>query len=627
MNIITLNQLISWFQSFQERHFFLKDFGFGEPYDIGTSRQMDFPYMWMTLNDDSVIPVQSNNKTAIPEISFSVLFMDKINDQENYLDTNGFPSNNSQEILSDCLQYLQDLITEIQSYWHQYGVLFSQDVSFFPVIDETQDKATGINARIVLRLKQVNCIIPVAPIPTTPTPTPTNTATPTITPTNTPTTPAICPEQIIITNAPNAEFNGTYDRVYSYTGGTFTGGWYSAGSPLGDGLFHPGPNPSGNLYSVWVRNVGLTAYTITDFYVPTSSIDRNFGLFKSEGSLINNQITTYYSGLVGYSGLTNIGGVLYLQSGLNNSPIQPPIYVSYPAICPTPTPTNSSTPNLTPTNTSTPTGTSVIQTTPTQTPTNTGTPTQTPTTTITLTATPTTTPTQTPTTTTTLTATPTITPTNTKTPTQTPTPSAAAPLSFLVTSGTSQFMSCNSGFTTTLYAQDLGNCGGCISGGLTCWACLSTSQNLYLDSNLTIKAPNGFYTNDMNGAGNYGTWFVVNGKPQGGGFFGGCSSTPPSYPTGSHPYSFTGYSASTTYSTACDANPTSGGTLCILYGDNADLDLNSVFYNVSSGATTTNLFGQYYFPSPQPGPAVDYCFNLDSYGKVAGFGFTCNSIC
>jgi hypothetical protein len=164
MNIITLNQLISWFQSFQERHFFLQDFGFGEPYDIGTSRQMKFPYMWMTLNDDSVIPVASNNKTAIPEISFSVLFMDKINDQPNYLDTNGFPSDNSQEILSDCFQYLQDLITEIQSHWQPYGVLFSQDVSWFPVIDETQDKATGINGRIVLRLKQVNCIIPVAPI-------------------------------------------------------------------------------------------------------------------------------------------------------------------------------------------------------------------------------------------------------------------------------------------------------------------------------------------------------------------------------------------------------------------------------------------------------------------------------
>ena len=166
-SIISLNQLINWFQTFQQNHFFLKDFGFGEPYDIGTSRQMTFPYMWVTLNEDSSIATGSNVKSAIPDISFSIMFMDKINIQENYLDTNGFPSDNSQEILSDCLQYLQDLVTEIQQNWSQYGVLISQDVSFYPAVDETTDKSTGIVARFVLRTRQVNCIIPESPITTT----------------------------------------------------------------------------------------------------------------------------------------------------------------------------------------------------------------------------------------------------------------------------------------------------------------------------------------------------------------------------------------------------------------------------------------------------------------------------
>ena len=187
-SIITLNQLVNWFQLFQQNHFFLKDFGFGEPYDIGTSRQMTFPYMWVTMNEDSSIATGSNVKSAIPDISFSIMFMDKINIQENYLDTNGFPSDNSQEILSDTLQYLQDLVTEIQQNWGQYGVLFSQDVSFYPAVDETTDKSTGIVGRFVLRLRQVNCIIPenpfgsVTPTPITPTPTPTLTPTPTSTP-------------------------------------------------------------------------------------------------------------------------------------------------------------------------------------------------------------------------------------------------------------------------------------------------------------------------------------------------------------------------------------------------------------------------------------------------------------
>lgn len=162
-SIVSLNQLINWFQQFQINHYMLKDFGFGETYDIGVSRQMTFPYMWVTMNDDNNIATGSNIKSAIPDLSFSIMMMDKINIQENYLDTNGFPSNNSQEILSDTLQYVQDLVTYIQQNWGQYGVMISQDVNFYPVVDETPDKATGMLARVVLRTRQVNCIIPENP--------------------------------------------------------------------------------------------------------------------------------------------------------------------------------------------------------------------------------------------------------------------------------------------------------------------------------------------------------------------------------------------------------------------------------------------------------------------------------
>ena len=213
-NVITLNQLIKWFQLFQQNNYFLNDFGFGEPYDIGTSRQMNFPYMWVTMNDDSVIGQSGHNKTAIPELSFSIMFMDKINIQENYLDTNGFPSDNSQEILSDMIQVLQDLLTDVAQNWQTYGVFISQDVTFYPAVDETTDKSTGVVARIVLKLKQVNCIIPENPYFDTPTPTPTPTITPTpsITPTITPTpsiTPTPTPNSFSVTFVSSGEtFNG-----------------------------------------------------------------------------------------------------------------------------------------------------------------------------------------------------------------------------------------------------------------------------------------------------------------------------------------------------------------------------------------------------------------------------------
>jgi hypothetical protein len=181
-----------------------------------------------------------------------------------------------------------------------------------------------------------------------PTPTPTITPTATLTPSVTPSVTPFCREQVTISGSTNPEFDGTYDRVYTYTGGTFVGGWYQPGPPNGNGSWTPGVNPSGDLYSVWVRNIGSTAYTITDFYVPTTSTDRYFSLFKSEGSIINNQVITSYSGLIGFTGTTNIGGVLYLTAGQSDSSFGSTMYVSYLPICPTQTPTNTLTPTPTP---------------------------------------------------------------------------------------------------------------------------------------------------------------------------------------------------------------------------------------------------------------------------------------
>lgn len=161
-NIISLNQIVDLFQSFSERHYFLNDFGFGQTSEIGTSRQMDFPYMWVTLNDDSLINPQ--NRTAIPELSFSVLFMDKTNIQTNYLDINGVNSDNVQEVLSDMLQVLQDFVTEVQVEWGNYGIIFQDTISCYPGIDETQDKVNGWVGQFSFKLKHSNCILPTGDI-------------------------------------------------------------------------------------------------------------------------------------------------------------------------------------------------------------------------------------------------------------------------------------------------------------------------------------------------------------------------------------------------------------------------------------------------------------------------------
>lgn len=159
-NIITLNQLLKLMKNFSVAHPQLNDFGFGQTADIGTTRKMDFGYMWVTFENDSIFVI-SPNKSIVPQMNFTILFVDKINDQKNDNDAVGEDSNNGQEVLSDMFLVAQDFVTEIVATWSQYGVLIEGDVPAFPLQDETDDKANGWGIRMSLKMKYVNCDIPV----------------------------------------------------------------------------------------------------------------------------------------------------------------------------------------------------------------------------------------------------------------------------------------------------------------------------------------------------------------------------------------------------------------------------------------------------------------------------------
>jgi hypothetical protein len=161
-HIISLNQLVDLFKSFAQLHPMINDFGYGPTSDIGVSRQMKFPYLWLTIDQNTEIIPQ--NKTAIPLMGFTVLFMDKTNIQQNYLDINGLDSDNRQETLSDTFQYLQDLITEIDNNWNNYGIKFDGSINAFPGVDETTDKVNGWVGRFRLKLRHSNCITPLGDI-------------------------------------------------------------------------------------------------------------------------------------------------------------------------------------------------------------------------------------------------------------------------------------------------------------------------------------------------------------------------------------------------------------------------------------------------------------------------------
>lgn len=157
-HIITFNQLMRLFKQFQTSHPQLNDFDYGQTYDIGTSRVMQFPYMWATSEIDSTIQV--TNKIVQPFENLTILLCDKINEQRNILNSNGENSNNGQEVISDMKLIALDLVTEIVNNWGQYGVSIEGDVPTFVVSDETDDKVNGVGIRLTLKEKYLNCEIP-----------------------------------------------------------------------------------------------------------------------------------------------------------------------------------------------------------------------------------------------------------------------------------------------------------------------------------------------------------------------------------------------------------------------------------------------------------------------------------
>lgn len=163
VNITTINQLIEEFKLFSEAHFQLKDFGYGPTSDIGVSRQMDFPYLWITHRTPSTITV--GNRIQIPDMVLTFIIVDQINNQDNYLDINGVNSDNQQEILSDTFQIVQDLINYISQNLGSRGIqLVDNAVNIEPTFDDTDDRVTGWVIDLTLKLKHLNCITPMADV-------------------------------------------------------------------------------------------------------------------------------------------------------------------------------------------------------------------------------------------------------------------------------------------------------------------------------------------------------------------------------------------------------------------------------------------------------------------------------
>jgi hypothetical protein len=212
-----------------------------------------------------------------------------------------------------------------------------------------------------------NTSTPTTTLTSTPTQTPTNTSTQTPTPSITPY--PVCPEQLQFdysgTTAEFSAFTGTYQRAYAYTGGTMVGGYVDYLTPSLTYNFIVGADPSGKLAAIYTRFDGSIYYTI----IATSNNGGNilqYAIYQTNTDYVFNgqQPLPFAIGLDSITVSPNVGGLYFPRQGDNEATNEELKYISYPIICPTPTPTNTTTP----TNTSTPTNTTTPTVTPTRPP-------------------------------------------------------------------------------------------------------------------------------------------------------------------------------------------------------------------------------------------------------------------
>lgn len=234
-----------------------------------------------------------------------------------------------------------------------YGNPQSQDLENPPVTYPESIQFCALCGSLTYNDNEIDVVESGACIP--PTQTPTTTLTPTITPTMNP----LCPEELYYSGSSTfSAFTGTYQRTYSYTGGTFTGGWFDRDGnlPVITNCFYPGIDSLNNLYSVWTRFDGTYYYTLVAAKVwPSSTVNRWIVNRNTTGYMLNNPCGSSIgvSELFEITDTEFIGGIGYPKRGNVGSSISG--YISYPDICPTSTPTitptNTVTPSITPTST------------------------------------------------------------------------------------------------------------------------------------------------------------------------------------------------------------------------------------------------------------------------------------
>lgn len=155
-NTVSINKIVSIFQDLSIRQEMVNDFGYGPAYNIGTSREMNFPYIWVENGTGTTQRSDNGFKTNL--YTFTIYCMDKIN----------FGEDNYNEIISDTHYILDTMVQEISQhkYYVDMNLSIDGDIQFTPVIEATDDNVNGWQIDITIKqpIRYTYCNSPIEPI-------------------------------------------------------------------------------------------------------------------------------------------------------------------------------------------------------------------------------------------------------------------------------------------------------------------------------------------------------------------------------------------------------------------------------------------------------------------------------
>lgn len=131
----TINQIIKTFEDIASAHKQIADFGYGDIWEVGASREINYPVMWVNVQ-----PASSNGKELT--YKFNLIFMDLVKKDES----------NELEVLSDQILIALDVLSTLDNPANQDNFIMNRTSSFEPFTERFDDEVSGWSVSVEIRV-------------------------------------------------------------------------------------------------------------------------------------------------------------------------------------------------------------------------------------------------------------------------------------------------------------------------------------------------------------------------------------------------------------------------------------------------------------------------------------------